>query len=107
MKSKYASQAERWTDDAYADADAYLAHRAELIIGLGPGLEAGDSVILLVRELRDVTGKTLREVESIVRDAPAPIREALSLKEAKALKRRIEDSGARAEVREREASSVS
>ena len=45
MKSKYASQAERWTDDAYADADAYLAHRAELIIGLGPGLEAGDSVL--------------------------------------------------------------
>jgi large subunit ribosomal protein L7/L12 len=70
-------------------------------------LEAGDSVILLVRELREVTGKPLRDVESIVMDAPSPIREALSLKEAKALKRRIEAVGARVEVRERSAASVS
>jgi SAM-dependent methyltransferase len=42
---KYAPKAERWTDDAYADADAYLAHRAELIVALGPELEPGDSVL--------------------------------------------------------------
>jgi SAM-dependent methyltransferase len=42
---KYGPQAERWSDDAYADADAYLAHRAELIVSLGPKLEPGDSVL--------------------------------------------------------------
>ena len=42
---KYAPQAEGWTDDAYADAAAYLAHRAELIVGLGPRLEPGDSLL--------------------------------------------------------------
>jgi SAM-dependent methyltransferase len=43
--SKYAPQAERWTEEAYADADAYLAHRARLIVTLGPRLEGGDSVL--------------------------------------------------------------
>jgi SAM-dependent methyltransferase len=34
-----------WTQTAYADADAYLAHRAELIVSLGPRLEPGDTVL--------------------------------------------------------------
>jgi SAM-dependent methyltransferase len=42
---KYSEQAERWSDDAYADAGAYLAHRAELIVSLGPVLIPGDSVL--------------------------------------------------------------
>jgi len=45
VTSKYTAQAERWTDDAYADAASYLAHRAELIVGLGPRLEPGDTVL--------------------------------------------------------------
>jgi SAM-dependent methyltransferase len=42
---KYGKQADRWSDDAYADAEAYLAHRAELIVSLGPVLVPGDSVL--------------------------------------------------------------
>jgi len=42
---KYAPQAERWSDDAYADAHAYLAHRAELIASLGPELQPEDTVL--------------------------------------------------------------
>ena len=34
-----------WTETAYADAHAYLAHRAELILSLGPPLHAGDTVL--------------------------------------------------------------
>jgi SAM-dependent methyltransferase len=43
--SKYAPQAERWTEDAYADAKSYLAHRAELVLSLGPSLGAGDALL--------------------------------------------------------------
>jgi SAM-dependent methyltransferase len=43
--SKYAPQAEHWTEGAYADAASYLAHRAELIRTLGPPLEPGDTVL--------------------------------------------------------------
>jgi len=42
---QYARQAGDWTEKAYADATAYLAHRAELVVDLGPRLEAGDEVL--------------------------------------------------------------
>jgi SAM-dependent methyltransferase len=42
---QYARQAADWTESAYADVDAYLAHRAELIVALGPRLAAGDEVL--------------------------------------------------------------
>ena len=42
---KYAGKARGWSDQEYARADAYLAHRAELIRGLGPPLRAGDHVL--------------------------------------------------------------
>jgi Methyltransferase domain len=42
---QYARQAEEWSDRAYADAAAYLAHRANLVVDLGPRLEPGDEVL--------------------------------------------------------------
>jgi SAM-dependent methyltransferase len=42
---KYDRQAERWSETAYGDASAYLAHRGELVASLGPPLEPGDSVL--------------------------------------------------------------
>ena len=42
---KYDPQAEGWTEEAYADPSAYLAHRAELIVSLGDRLAAGDTVL--------------------------------------------------------------
>jgi SAM-dependent methyltransferase len=34
-----------WTETAYADPHTYLAHRAELILSLGPRLEPGDTLV--------------------------------------------------------------
>jgi SAM-dependent methyltransferase len=42
---QYARQAADWTERAYADVTAYLAHRAELIASLGAPLEPGDEVL--------------------------------------------------------------
>ena len=42
---KYAGSARGWSEEQYADARAYLAHRAELIRSLGPALEQGDTVL--------------------------------------------------------------
>jgi hypothetical protein len=44
-RAQYARQAEEWTERAYADAAAYLAHRAELVLSLGPRLAPGDEVL--------------------------------------------------------------
>ena len=43
--AKYAGAAERWSERQYADSVAYLRHRAELIVSLGPRLEPGDRVL--------------------------------------------------------------
>jgi SAM-dependent methyltransferase len=45
VTDKYAGQADRWTERAYADPRAYLAHRAALVVSLGPPLEPGDRVL--------------------------------------------------------------
>jgi SAM-dependent methyltransferase len=44
-RDQYARQADDWTESAYADVTAYLAHRAELIETLGPPLAPGDEVL--------------------------------------------------------------
>jgi SAM-dependent methyltransferase len=43
--AKYEPQAAGWSERAYADAEAYLAHRAELVVSLGPRLEPGDTLL--------------------------------------------------------------
>jgi SAM-dependent methyltransferase len=45
VEAQYAAQAERWSDEQYADPAGYLAHRAELIVSLGPPLRPGDRVL--------------------------------------------------------------
>jgi hypothetical protein len=42
---QYDVAAEGWSDRQYADAAAYLAHRAELVLALGPALAPGDTVV--------------------------------------------------------------
>ena len=44
-EDQYVRQAEEWTERQYADARAYLAHRADLIVSLGQRLDAGDDVL--------------------------------------------------------------
>jgi SAM-dependent methyltransferase len=42
---KYGAQAESWSERAYADPQGYLAHRAELVVALGPRLEPNETVL--------------------------------------------------------------
>ena len=44
-EDQYARTARRWSDEQYADPRAYLAHRAELVVSLGPRLDPGDVVV--------------------------------------------------------------
>jgi SAM-dependent methyltransferase len=43
--SKYDAAAQGWSDEQYADSASYLHHRAELVVGLGPVLVPGDTVV--------------------------------------------------------------
>jgi len=42
---QYGPKAERWTQDAYADAATYLRRRSEVILALGPALHQGDTLL--------------------------------------------------------------
>ena len=42
---KYGAMAERWSEEAYADADGYLRHRGEAILATGPRLAPGDVLL--------------------------------------------------------------
>lgn len=42
---KYSGRARDWSEKQYADAHAYLTHRAELVRTLGPPLRPGDLVL--------------------------------------------------------------
>lgn len=44
-QEQYARQAAGWSDEQYADARAYLEHRARVVVGLGPALVQGDEVL--------------------------------------------------------------
>jgi SAM-dependent methyltransferase len=44
-EDQYVRQAGGWTERQYADAGAYLAHRADLVVSLGRPLETGDEVL--------------------------------------------------------------
>jgi len=42
---KYGAKAERWSEDAYADAETYLRHRGRAILETGPRLAPGDVLL--------------------------------------------------------------
>jgi Ca-activated chloride channel family protein len=54
----------------------------------------GDAPILLLRALRDATGRSLRELTELIAMAPVAIQEALPRRDAEALVARIDASGA-------------
>ena len=43
--AKYEAQAETWSEQAYADSEAYLTHRADLVVSLCVALQPGDHVL--------------------------------------------------------------
>ena len=43
--AKYAGAAAGWSEEQYADPSGYLAHRADLVVSLGPPLVAGDRIV--------------------------------------------------------------
>lgn len=61
----------------------------------------GDAPILLLRALRDATGRTLRELNELIAMAPVAIREALPRRTAEALVAQIDASGAGAVLKVR------
>jgi large subunit ribosomal protein L7/L12 len=62
-------------------------------------LEAGEKKINVIKEVRAITGLGLKEAKDLVEAAPKPVKEGASKTEAADLKKKLEDAGAKVELK--------
>ncbi|WP_026883629.1 50S ribosomal protein L7/L12 [Clostridium akagii] len=62
-------------------------------------LEAGPNKIKVIKVVREITGLGLKEAKGIVDGAPKTVKEAVAKDEAEALKAKIEETGAKVELK--------
>jgi large subunit ribosomal protein L7/L12 len=62
-------------------------------------LDAGASKINVIKVVREITGLGLKEAKDLVDGAPKPIKERVAKEEADALKAKLEEAGAKVEVK--------
>jgi large subunit ribosomal protein L7/L12 len=60
---------------------------------------AGASKLAVVKLVKDLTGKGLKEAKDLVDTAPQPVKEGVSKDEAEALKKQLEEAGAQVELK--------
>ncbi|AXV15154.1 50S ribosomal protein L7/L12 [Neorhizobium sp. SOG26] len=61
--------------------------------------DAGANKINVIKEVRGITGLGLKEAKDLVEGAPKPIKEGVSKAEAADLKKKLEDAGAKVDVK--------
>ena len=60
---------------------------------------AGDKKVEVIKVVRAATGLGLKEAKDLVDGAPKPIKEGVAKADAEALKKQLEDAGAKVEVK--------
>ncbi len=61
--------------------------------------EFGENKIAVIKAVREVTTLGLKEAKDLVEGAPKPIKEGVSKEEAATIKKKMEESGAKIEVK--------
>jgi large subunit ribosomal protein L7/L12 len=62
-------------------------------------LEAGAAKLGVVKVVKDLTGLGLKEAKDLVDGAPKAVKEGIGKEEAEAIKKALEDAGAKAEIK--------
>lgn len=62
-------------------------------------LEAGGAKLGVVKVVKDLTGLGLKEAKDLVDGAPKAIKEGIGKEEAEAIKKALEEAGAKAEIK--------
>jgi large subunit ribosomal protein L7/L12 len=62
-------------------------------------LGAGEKKVEVIKVVRAATGLGLKEAKDLVDGAPKPVKEAISKADADALKKSLEDAGAKVEIK--------
>lgn len=61
--------------------------------------DAGDKKINVIKEVRAITGLGLKEAKDLVEGAPKPVKEGVNKDEAEELKKKLEEAGAKVELK--------
>ena len=60
---------------------------------------AGENKVNSIKAVREVTGLGLKEAKDLVDGAPKPVKEGISKADAEALKKKLEEAGAKVEIK--------
>ena len=61
--------------------------------------EAGEKKIQVIKVVRELTGLGLKEAKDLVDGAPKPVKEAVPKAEAETIKKKLEEHGAKVEIK--------
>jgi large subunit ribosomal protein L7/L12 len=61
--------------------------------------ETGANKVNVIKAVRELTGLGLKEAKDLVDGAPKPVKEAISKADAEAAKKKLEDAGAKADIK--------
>ena len=81
---------------AAGGAAAAVEEKTEFTVIL---VAAGENKVNSIKAVREVTGLGLKEAKDLVDGAPKPVKEAISKADAEALKKKLEEAGAKVEVK--------
>lgn len=62
-------------------------------------LEAGANKVSVIKAVREITGLGLKEAKDVVDGAPKAVKEGMAKADAEAAKKKLEDAGAKAELK--------
>ena len=62
-------------------------------------LEVGANKVSVIKAVREITGLGLKEAKDVVDGAPRAVKEGISKADAEAAKKKLEDAGAKAELK--------
>jgi large subunit ribosomal protein L7/L12 len=79
-----------------AAAAAPAAEKTEFDVIL---TEAGPEKIKVIKAVRELTSLGLTEAKTFVESAPKPVKEGVAKDEAEAVKKKLEDAGAKVEIK--------
>jgi large subunit ribosomal protein L7/L12 len=60
---------------------------------------AGENKVNTIKAVREVTGLGLKEAKDLVDGAPKPVKEGISKADSEAIKKKLEEAGAKVEVK--------
>lgn len=81
---------------AAGGAAAAVEEKTEFTVVLAA---AGEKKVEVIKVVRAATGLGLKEAKDLVDGAPKPVKEAISKADAEALKKQLEEAGAKVEVK--------